>query len=127
MSILLNLLWLFLGGWATAVSWFFASLVMLISIIGIPWAKACFNIAILNLWPFGSKVEKSKSSAVMSGLSTLGNIVWFVLCGWWLGLGHLLLGLFLCLTIIGIPFGLQHFKLAGLSLSPVGRSINLDL
>ena len=127
MSILLNLLWLFLGGFATATSWFFVGLIMLISIVGIPWAKACFNIAILNLWPFGSKVEKSKASKVMGAFSTLGNILWFVLAGWWLALGHLLLGILFCITIIGIPFGLQHFKLAGLSVSPVGRSINLDL
>lgn len=127
MSIILNLLWLFLGGFATATSWFFVGLVMLISIVGIPWAKACFNIAILNLWPFGSKIEKSKSSPMMGAFSTLGNILWFVLAGWWLALGHLLLGILFCITIIGIPFGLQHFKLASLSVRPVGRSINLDL
>ena len=127
MNILLNLLWLFLGGFATATGWFIASFIMLLSIVGIPWAKACFNIAVLNLWPFGSKIIKTKSSPTMKALSTLGNILWFLVAGIWLGLGHLALGLIFCITIIGIPFGLQHFKLASLSLRPVGRSIDLDL
>ncbi len=126
MNIIFNLLWLLLGGFATATSWFIASLIMLISIIGIPWAKACFNIALLNLWPFGSKIVKTKSAPAMGVLTTLGNILWFIIAGWWLALGHLILALLFCLTIIGIPFGFQHFKLAALSIRPVGRNIELD-
>ncbi len=127
MNIILNLLWLFLGGFATATSWFIASLIMLISIVGIPWAKACFNIALMNLWPFGSKIEKRESAPALSALSTLGNIVWFIVAGWWLALGHLGLGILFCISVIGIPFGVQHFKLAALSIRPVGRSIELDI
>lgn len=100
---------------------------MVISIIGIPWARAAFNIALLNLWPFGSKVvdrEHVSGHDIGTGaLGMLGNIIWFVLCGWWLALIHLFWAVLLGITIIGIPFALQHLKLAGISLAPIGKSI----
>jgi uncharacterized membrane protein YccF (DUF307 family) len=126
-NILLNLLWLFFGGWTTAVSWFLSSLLMLFSIVGIPWARAAFNIALLNLWPFGSKVvnrEKISGHDIGTGsLGFIGNVLWFIFCGWWLAALHIVLGLLFCITLIGIPFGLQHFKLAKISLAPIGKSI----
>ena len=127
MNIILNLLWLLFGGWTTAISWFTSAIIMVISIVGIPWARAAFNIGLLNLWPFGSSVvdRKHVSGADIGtgALGTIGNILWFVFCGWWLALAHLFFGVCLCITILGIPFGLQHFKLAGISLAPIGKAI----
>lgn len=127
MNFILNLLWLLFGGWTTALSWFTSAIIMVISIVGIPWARAAFNIGLLNLWPFGSRVvdrEHVSGADIGTGaLGTLGNILWFVFCGWWLALVHLFFGIGLCITILGIPFGLQHFKLAGISLAPIGKSI----
>lgn len=127
MNIILNLLWLFLGGWTSAVSWFMSSLLMAISIIGIPWARASFNIGLLTLWPFGSKVVDRKNiSGADIGTGAwgfIGNIFWFLFCGWWLVLVHLALALALGITIIGIPFAIQHLKLASISFAPIGKSI----
>jgi uncharacterized membrane protein YccF (DUF307 family) len=127
MSVLMNLLWLFFGGWATAISWFTSALFMVISIVGIPWARAAFNIGLLNLWPFGSTVVDRESVTghdIGTGpLGFLGNILWFLVCGWWLALVHVLCGILLGITIIGIPFAIQHFKLAGISLAPIGKYI----
>lgn len=127
-SLFMNILWLVLGGWSTALSWFGASILMFISIIGIPWARAAFNIALLNLWPFGSQVMQRNSNGqdldIGAGpLGFIGNLIWIVVAGWWLALVHLFWGVFLCITIIGIPFGLQHFKLAGISFMPIGKKI----
>lgn len=127
MNLILNLLWLFFGGWTTALSWFTSALFMVISIVGIPWARAALNIGILNLWPFGSTVvDRQHVSGADIGtgpLGLIGNILWFVFCGWWLALMHVAWGLVLGITIIGIPFALQHFKLAGISLAPIGKAI----
>ena len=127
MRLILNILWLVFGGWSTAISWFTSALFMVITIIGIPWARAAFNIGLLNLWPFGSQVvarEKISGHDIGTGaLGTIGNILWFVFCGWWLAAMHIIVGLFLCITLIGIPFGLQHFKLARISFAPVGKAI----
>jgi uncharacterized membrane protein YccF (DUF307 family) len=126
-SIVMNLLWLFFGGWTTALSWFTSAFFMLISIVGIPWARAAFNIGLLNFWPFGSEVVNRKklsgSDLGTSGFGTIGNILWFIFCGWWLALIHLFWAVLLGITIIGIPFAVQHFKLAGISIAPIGKSI----
>ena len=127
-SILLNLLWLLFGGLWMAVGWGVAAVIMAITIIGIPWARAAFNIGVYTLLPFGqkavSRAEYTGVSDVGTGpLGDLGNIVWLVLAGWWLALGHLLFASFLAVTIIGIPFAWAHLKLAGLSLWPVGRTV----
>ncbi|MCC6137335.1 MAG: YccF domain-containing protein [Bdellovibrionaceae bacterium] len=127
-NLLMNILWLVFGGWSVALSWFFASFIMAISIIGIPWARAAFNIALLNLWPFGSKVVEraafNKTSDIGSGFwGLIGNIIWVVFAGFWLFLLHVFYGLLFCITIIGIPFGLQHFKLAMISFMPIGKKI----
>jgi uncharacterized membrane protein YccF (DUF307 family) len=127
-SLLLNLLWLIFGGLAMALGWGIAGIVMAITIIGIPWARACIGIAEYALLPFGSKAVSradytGREDVGTGPLGVIGNIVWLVLAGWWLALGHLLLGLILFVTVIGIPFGWAHFKLATLALWPIGRMI----
>lgn len=124
MNILLNLLWLFFGGWTTALSWLTCAIFMVISIVGIPWARAAFNIALLNFWPFGSSVQTRAGSDIGTGsLGTLGNILWFVFCGWWLSAVHIFWGLLFSIIIIALPWGLQHFKLAKISFAPIGKTI----
>jgi len=120
MSFLLNILWLVFGGLAAALAWVIAAAIMAITIIGLPWAFAAMRIALYTFLPFGHEI-RSRPDAGM--LSTLGNIIWFVLAGWWLALGHLILAVGLAITIIGIPFAWAHLKLAGASLFPVGREI----
>jgi uncharacterized membrane protein YccF (DUF307 family) len=127
-SILLNLLWLICGGVAMAAGWLIAAIIMAITIVGIPWARAAFNIAVYALLPFGyravSRAEFVGREDIGTGpLGTLGNLVWLVLAGWWLALGHLIIAIVLALTIIGIPFAWAHLKLAGLALWPIGKMI----
>jgi uncharacterized membrane protein YccF (DUF307 family) len=127
-ALLLNLLWLVFGGLWMAVAWGIAAAVMAITIIGLPWARAAFNIALYTLLPFG---QKAVSRAAYSGrgdvgtglLGDLGNIVWLVFAGWWLALGHLIFAIILAVTIIGIPFTWAHMKLAGIALWPIGKTI----
>ena len=127
-NFILNLLWLIFGGWATAMSWFVSALIMMISIVGIPWAWSAINIGLLTLWPFGSKVSFRQGSDIGTGfLGFLGNIFWIIFAGWWLCLIHLFWGCLLGITIIGIPFAIQHFKLARLSLMPIGQRITNNL
>ena len=127
-SVLLNLLWIVFGGVWMAVGCVVAATIMAITIIGLPWARAAFNIAVYTLLPFG---QKAVSRAAYTGhedlgtgpLGTLGNIIWFILAGWWLALGLLLFALGLAVTIIGLPFAWAHLKLAGLALWPIGKMI----
>jgi len=125
---LLNLAWIVFGGFWMALGWVVAGIIMAITIIGIPWARASFNIARYTLLPFGYKAvsrdEYLGQEDVGTGpLGTVGNIIWLVLAGWWLALGHLLLAIALAITIIGIPFAWAHFKLAALALWPIGKMI----
>jgi uncharacterized membrane protein YccF (DUF307 family) len=120
LSFLLNILWLIFGGLAAALAWVIAVVIMAITIIGLPWAFAALRIALYSLLPFGHEIRSRPDAGV---LSLLGNIIWFVLAGWWLALGHLILAVALALTIIGIPFAWAHLKLAGASLAPVGTEI----
>ena len=127
-SVLLNLLWVVFGGLWSALGWFIAGVLMVITIIGIPWARAAFNIALYSLFPFGRTAIKrdqiTEQTDIGTGpLGTLGNIVWLVIAGWWLALIHLVTAFGLAITIIGIPFAWAHLKLAGLSLWPVGYMI----
>jgi uncharacterized membrane protein YccF (DUF307 family) len=128
LSLLLNIFWIVFGGLWMAVGWLIAAIVMAITIIGLPWARAAFNIASYTLLPFGrravSRAEYSGSGDIGTGpLGVLGNIIWLVLAGWWLALGHLVTAFFLAVTIIGIPFAWAHLKLAGIALWPVGKII----
>ena len=117
---MLNILWLICGGLPAALVWLVAAGLMAITIIGLPWSFAALRIALYTLLPFGHEMRTRPDAGV---LSTLGNIVWFVLAGWWLALGHLILAVGLAITIIGIPFAWAHLKLAGASLAPVGKEI----
>jgi uncharacterized membrane protein YccF (DUF307 family) len=128
MALLLNLLWLLLGGVWMAVAWGVAAVIMAITIIGLPWARAAFNIGVYTLLPFGFKAvdrdEHLGRGDIGTGpLGVIGNIVWLVLAGWWLALGHVLLAIVLAITIIGIPFAWAHLKLAGIALWPIGKII----
>ena len=128
MSLLLNLLWIIFGGLWMAVGWIVAAVIMAITIIGLPWARAAFNIASYTLLPFGrkavSRAEHLGSHDIGTGpFGLLGNIVWLVLAGWWLALGHLLTAILWAVTIVGIPFAWAHFKLAGIALWPIGKVI----
>jgi uncharacterized membrane protein YccF (DUF307 family) len=123
LSLILNLLWIVFGGLWMAAGWLLAAVIMAITIIGIPWARAALTIAAYTLLPFGHRVV-NRSSGIGSGpLGLLGNIIWLVLAGWWLALGHLITAILLAITIIGIPFAWAHLKLAGLALWPIGKDI----
>jgi uncharacterized membrane protein YccF (DUF307 family) len=128
LSLLLNLLWLLFGGLWMAIGWVIAAVLMAITIVGLPWTWAAFNIASYTLLPFGqkavSRAEYSGSADIGTGpLGALGNIVWLVLAGWWLALGHLITAILLAVTIVGIPFAWAHLKLAGIALWPIGKMI----
>jgi uncharacterized membrane protein YccF (DUF307 family) len=120
LSFLLNILWLIFGGLAAALAWVIAAAIMAITIIGLPWAFAAMRIALYTFLPFGHEIRSRPDTGM---LSLLGNIIWFVLAGWWLALGHLILAVALAITIIGIPFAWAHLKLAGASLFPVGKEV----
>jgi uncharacterized membrane protein YccF (DUF307 family) len=117
MRVILNLIWLVLCGWWMAILYALAGIVAFVLIITIPFGIAAFRIAGYVLWPFGRSVEIRRDA----GLGALiGNIIWIILFGWWLAIGHLTSGITLCLTIIGIPLGLANFKLIPISLIPLG-------
>ena len=126
-NFLMNILWLLLGGFWLAIGWYLAGVVMAITIIGLPWTRACFVLGNLSMWPFGKEVvDRRDVSGHDIGTGTLGfigNVIWFVLAGVWLAIGHLLAAVANFVTIIGIPFALQHLKLAGLALAPIGKTV----
>ncbi|MQY13367.1 Inner membrane protein YccF [Streptomyces sp. RB5] len=120
MKTLLNLIWLVLCGLWMALGYVLAGVILCITIIGIPFGVASFRIAGYALWPFGrTTVERRDAGAP----SMIGNILWLVLAGWWLALGHITTGIALCVTIIGIPLGIANFKMIPISLLPLGREI----
>jgi uncharacterized membrane protein YccF (DUF307 family) len=124
MRLLGNLIWLLFGGLATALGWWVAGLLAAITIIGIPFSIAAFRIGTFTLWPFGKEVvDRPEPDEGRKLLVLLGNIVWIILGGIWLALAHLFFALLLGITIIGIPFAVQHLKLAHLSLTPYGKMI----
>jgi uncharacterized membrane protein YccF (DUF307 family) len=127
-SILLNILWILIGGAWMAFGWLIAAVVMAITIIGLPWARAAFNIAVYTLLPFGSQAVRRDEITGQPDIGTgplgvIGNLIWLVLAGWWLALGHLITAVILAVTIIGIPFAWAHLKLAGIALWPIGKVI----
>lgn len=121
MNLLLNILWLLLGGIFTFLEYVVASLLMMVTIIGIPFGVQTFKMAFLALMPFGKEVQTTPQSG--GCLNTLMNVLWIFLGGFAICISHLVFGVILCITIIGIPFGRQHFKLAGLALTPFGKTI----
>lgn len=120
MRLLLNIIWFVLAGLWMAIAYAFAALICFIFIITIPFGIASLRIGIFALWPFGKTVVRRADAGVASAI---GNVIWLLFCGWWLALGHLVTGVLLCLTIIGIPLGLANFKLIPISLLPLGREI----
>ncbi len=123
-----NLIWLVFGGFWMGLAWWLAGVVMAISILGLPWARSCFVIGSLCFSPFGReaidrKVLTGRADLGTEMLGTIGNIVWFVFAGVWLAIGHVVAAIACFVTIIGIPFGVAHLKLAGLALAPVGKTI----
>ena len=120
MRVLLNLIWLVFGGIWVALGYAVAALVMFILIITIPFGIAAGRMALFCLWPFGRTIVKKPGAGAGS---LIGNVIWIVLAGWWLALGHLISGIAMCITIIGIPLGLANFKLIPISLTPFGREI----
>jgi uncharacterized membrane protein YccF (DUF307 family) len=127
-SFLLNLLWILFGGLWMAAGWVIAAIVMAITIVGLPWARAAFNIAAYTLLPFGQRAVDRDAYLGREDIGTgafgfIGNLIWLILAGWWLALGHLITAIGLAVTIVGIPFAWAHLKLAGIALWPIGKMI----
>jgi uncharacterized membrane protein YccF (DUF307 family) len=125
---ILNVLWFIFGGLISGFAWILAGLIMAITIVGLPWARSCFMLARFSFWPFGydiiSREQVNGQHDIGTGtLGTIGNVIWFVLAGWWLAIGHIIAAIGLAVTIIGIPFAWQHVKLAIASLFPVGKTV----
>ncbi len=128
LRLLLNVLWIIFGGIWMAAAWLLAALIMVITIVGIPWARAAFNIAFYALLPFGHRAVRRDTLTGYGDMGTgalgvVGNLIWLVFAGWWLALGHLITAVALAVTIIGIPFAWAHLKLAALALWPIGMAI----
>ena len=128
MNFILNIIWIVFGGLEMAIGWLVAAFFFAISIVGLPWARAALNMAIFHLWPFGREIVDreemtGRKDLGTGGLGFLGNIIWFVLAGWWLALGHLFFAALLALTVIAIPFSWQHVKLARMALAPIGKMV----
>ena len=121
MKLIGNLIWIIFGGLVIALEYFIASLVLIITIIGIPFGIQTLKLGVLVLWPFGSEIKEIPQTR--GYLSTLMNIIWILFGGIWIALSHLIYGIIFSITRIGIPFGMQHFKLARLALTPFGKEI----
>lgn len=123
-----NFLWLILGGVLMGLGWWLVGLLCFLTIVGLPWGRACFVIGQFTFFPFGkeaiSRKELSNQSDIGTGaMGLVGNVLWFIFAGIWLAIGHVLSALACAITIIGIPFAIQHLKLAGIALAPIGKTI----
>jgi uncharacterized membrane protein YccF (DUF307 family) len=124
MNLVLNILWFVFGGFISGTLWILAGLLLLLTVVGAPWAFAAFRIGRFSYAPFGRQaVTRTRDDLGTGCVGALLNVVWLVLGGWYLAIQHIVIGAGLCLTLIGIPFGLQHLKLAIISLAPVGTEI----
>lgn len=121
MKLLGNIIWLVFGGLMVAIEYFVMGIAFLVTIIGIPFGFQCFKLGVLAIWPFGSRVENSETSS--GCISTILNIIWIVTGGIIISITHLFWGILLCITIIGIPFGKQHFKMMAIAFTPFGKRI----
>jgi uncharacterized membrane protein YccF (DUF307 family) len=123
-----NFLWFILGGIFMGLAWWLIGAACFLTIVGIPWGRACFVMGQFSFFPFGNEaISRSELSRTVdvgnSGFGMLGNVIWFLFAGVWLALGHVVSAIFSFCTIIGIPFGIQHLKLAGISLAPIGKTV----
>lgn len=123
-----NFLWFIFGGFFMGLAWWFFGILAFLTIIGIPWAKACFVIGQFTFLPFGREAISRRALNQKDDIGTgtlgfIGNVIWFLFAGAWLAIGHLASALACFITIIGIPFGIQHLKLAVLALAPIGKTI----
>jgi len=132
LTLVLNILWFVFGGFWSGLSWLIGGVFLAITVVGLPWTAAAFRIGLFSFAPFGRHAEPrawitGQGDLGTGCLGTLLNILWFVVAGWWIALGHLVIAVAQGITIIGIPFAIQHVKLAGLALSPVGKTITPPL
>ncbi|MDY4281485.1 MAG: YccF domain-containing protein [[Pasteurella] mairii] len=127
MSLILNILNFILGGFATTLGWLLATIISALLIVTLPYSRSCWEITKMSFVPFGNDIIHVKylepKSATLNTLGSVFNVVWFILFGWWLCIFHIIAGISQCITIIGIPVGLANFKLAGISLFPVGQRV----
>lgn len=128
MRTIFNFLWFILGGFVMGLGWWLAGVIAFITIVGIPWARACFVIGTFAFFPFGKEAVNrrdltGRGDIGTSGLGTIGNIIWFLFAGVWLAIGHVMSAIACFVTIIGIPFAIQHLKLAGIALAPIGKTV----
>lgn len=128
MRVIMNFLWFIFGGVVMGLCWWFYGCLAFISIVGIPWGRACFVIGHFTFFPFGKEAISrkelyGKDDIGTGGLGLVGNVIWFIFAGFWLAIAHDIVAILLFITLIGIPFGIQHLKLAGISLAPIGRTI----
>ena len=128
MSAIGNLIWFICGGVLMGLFWWFCGLVAFLSIVGIPWGRACFVMGNFSFFPFGKEAIRRDELTEQQDIGTqlpglVGNVLWFLFAGFWLALGHVVSAVLCFFTIIGIPFGIQHLKLAGISISPIGKTI----
>lgn len=121
MKLLGNIIWLLFGGIFICIEYLISSILLMITIIGIPFGLQTLKLALLALWPFGREIRDNGNAG--GCLTIIMNVIWICIGGIWICISHLVFGLIFCITIIGIPFGLQHFKLAGLALTPFGKDI----
>ncbi|QEN90778.1 YccF domain-containing protein [Labrys sp. KNU-23] len=128
MRLIGNLIWFVFGGVFLGIAWFLLGLLAFITIVGIPWGRACLTISNFCFFPFGREAISrrelyQRDDIGTGGLGLIGNVIWFVFAGLWLAIGHVCSALFCFVTIIGIPFGIQHLKLAGIAIAPIGQTI----
>lgn len=128
LTTILNILWFILGGVITGLSWWIIGVLAFLTVVGIPWSRACFVIGYFSFFPVGKeaidRAELSGEEDIGTGVfGTLGNIIWFLFAGLWLAILHVLAAISLAITIIGIPFAIQHLKLAGIALAPIGKTV----
>ena len=128
LRLIMNFLWFILGGVFAGLAWWLFGVLAFITVVGIPWARACFVIGEFTFFPFGqeaiSRKELNHRDDIGTGpLGLLGNVIWFVFAGLWLAIIHVCAAVALFVTLIGIPFGIQHLKLAGIALAPIGKTV----
>jgi uncharacterized membrane protein YccF (DUF307 family) len=128
MSLLLNLLWFVFGGFVAGLTWVLAGIILMITIVGLPWSAAAFRIAGFAFFPFGRRIDERDVITGREDLGTGGfglflNIIWIIFGGWYVALSHLVIAFGLAITLIGIPFALKHLQLAWLALAPVGKTV----